>query len=112
MARPSIRWVTCKAPVASAAVQPELHIGPLTLQTFGICFGVAFLVCGAVLARRLREIGRPRDWAYEIVFSALVGGVVGARIDHIVQNYHKGSNDLPCNLFSGSRAGWIGRLIR
>jgi phosphatidylglycerol:prolipoprotein diacylglycerol transferase len=92
-------------------VQPEIHIGPLTLQTFGICFGAAFLVCGAVLARRLREIGRPRDWAYEIVFSALVGGLVGARIDYILQNYDKVSDDLLGNLFSGSGLVWIGGLI-
>jgi phosphatidylglycerol---prolipoprotein diacylglyceryl transferase len=92
-------------------VQPEIHIGPLTLQTFGICFGAAFLVCGAVLARRLREIGRPRDWAYEIVFSALVGGLVGARVDYIIQNYDKVSDDLLGNLFSGSGLVWIGGLV-
>ena len=92
-------------------MQPEIDIGPLTLQTFGICFGIAFLVCGAVLARRLREIGRPRDWAYEIVFSALVGGLVGARVDYILQNYSKVSDDLLGNLFSGSGLVWIGGLI-
>ena len=92
-------------------MQPEIHIGPLTLQTFGICFGVAFLVCGAVLARRLREIGRPRDWAYEIVFSALVGGLVGARLDYIAQNYDKVSHDLLGNLFSGSGLVWLGGLL-
>jgi phosphatidylglycerol:prolipoprotein diacylglycerol transferase len=92
-------------------VQPEIHIGPLTLQTFGICFGLAFLVCGALLARRLREIGKPRDWAYEIVFSALVGGLVGARIDYLVQNYDKVSNDLLGNLFSGSGLVWLGGLL-
>jgi phosphatidylglycerol:prolipoprotein diacylglycerol transferase len=92
-------------------VQPEIHIGPLTLQTFGICFGLAFLVCGALLARRLREIGKPRDWAYEIVFSALVGGLVGARIDYLAQNYDKVSNDLLGNLFSGSGLVWLGGLL-
>jgi phosphatidylglycerol:prolipoprotein diacylglycerol transferase len=92
-------------------VQPEIHIGPLTLQTFGICFGLAFLACGAILARRLREVGKPRDWAYEIVFSALVGGLVGARLDYIVQNYDKVSNDLLGNLFSGSGLVWIGGLV-
>jgi phosphatidylglycerol:prolipoprotein diacylglycerol transferase len=92
-------------------LQPEIHIGPLTLQTFGICFGIAFLVCGAVLARRLGEIGRPRDWAYEIVFSALVGGLVGARVNYLIQNYSKVSNDLLGNLFSGSGLVWIGGLV-
>jgi phosphatidylglycerol:prolipoprotein diacylglycerol transferase len=92
-------------------VQPELHIGPLTLQTFGICFGLAFLACGAVLARRLTELGKPRDWSYEIVFSALVGGLVGARLDYIVQNYSKVSNDLLGNIFSGSGLVWLGGLL-
>src|SRR5918993_280437 len=34
-------------------MQPEIELGPLTLQTFGICFGAAFLAAGALLARRL-----------------------------------------------------------
>jgi phosphatidylglycerol:prolipoprotein diacylglycerol transferase len=92
-------------------VQPELHIGPITLQTFGICFGVAFVVSGAIVARRLGEVGKPRDWAYEIVFAALVGGLVGARVDYIVQNYDKVSHDLFGNLFSGSGLVWLGGLV-
>jgi phosphatidylglycerol:prolipoprotein diacylglycerol transferase len=92
-------------------LQPEIHIGPLTLQTFGICFGLAFVVCGAVLARRLGEIGKPRDWSYEIVFSALVGGIVGARVDYIIENYDKVSGDLLGNIFSGTGLVWIGGLI-
>jgi phosphatidylglycerol:prolipoprotein diacylglycerol transferase len=92
-------------------VQPELHIGPLTLQTFGICFGLAFLACGLILARRLREWGRPADWSYEIVFSALVGGIVGARVDYLIQNYDKVSDDLLGNIFSGSGLVWLGGLL-
>ena len=92
-------------------MQPELHIGPLTLQTFGICFGLAFVVCGAVLARRLREIGKPRDWAYEMIFAGLIGGLVGARVDYLVQNWDKVSHDLLGNLFSGSGLVWLGGLV-
>jgi phosphatidylglycerol---prolipoprotein diacylglyceryl transferase len=92
-------------------VQPELHIGPLTLQTFGICFGAAFLLCGLVLARRLKEIGKPRDWAYEMIFAGLVGGLVGARVDYLVQNWDKVSHDLLGNLFSGSGLVWLGGLV-
>jgi phosphatidylglycerol:prolipoprotein diacylglycerol transferase len=92
-------------------VHPELHIGPVTLQTFGICFGVGFLAAGAVLARRLREIGRPPEWAYEMIFAALVGGLVGARVDYIVQNWSKVSDDLLGNLFSGSGLVWLGGVV-
>jgi len=92
-------------------VQPELHIGPLTLQTFGICFGLGFLLCGLVLARRFKEIGKPRDWAYEMIFAALVGGLVGARLDYLAQNWDKVSHDLLGNIFSGSGLVWLGGLV-
>ena len=53
---------------------PEIDIGPLTLQTFGLMFALAFLAAGALIWRRLEEIGKPPDWAYEMSFAALVGG--------------------------------------
>src|SRR5215210_1881232 len=54
-------------------MQPEIPLGPLTLQTFGLCFAAAFIAAGAVVRRRLREWGRPGDWAYAMVFSGLFG---------------------------------------
>ncbi len=33
---------------------PEIHIGPLTLQTFGLMFALAFLAAGALIWKRLR----------------------------------------------------------
>ena len=90
---------------------PELVLGPVTLQTFGICFALGFLASGALLARRLKELGKPPDWAYEAVFSALVGGLVGSRIDYLIQNYDRVSDDLLGNLVSGSGLVWLGGLV-
>jgi len=42
-------------------MQPEIHLGPVTLQTFGIAFALAFLAAGAVVAKRLGELGKPTD---------------------------------------------------
>jgi phosphatidylglycerol---prolipoprotein diacylglyceryl transferase len=92
-------------------VQPEIHLGPLELKTFGICFALAFLAAGAVLGRRLRELDKPGDWSYEVVFAALVGGIVGSRIDYLVQNWDKVSHDLVGNLFSGSGLVWYGGAV-
>src|SRR3954471_3724171 len=90
---------------------PEIHIGPLTLQTFGLMFALAFLGAGALLWKRFGEIGKPPDWAYEMGFAALVGGVVGSRIYFLVQNYSEVKDDLLGNLFSGSGLVWYGGLI-
>jgi len=92
-------------------MQPELDIGPLTLQTFGLMFALAFIAAGAVLWRRFGELGKPPDWAYEMSFSAAVGGLVGSRTDFIVQNYDSVKDDLLGSLFSGSGLVWYGGVI-
>jgi phosphatidylglycerol---prolipoprotein diacylglyceryl transferase len=92
-------------------VQPEIEIGPLTLQTFGVCFALAFIAAGALVGRRLRELGKPRDWAYEMTFAALIGGIVGARLDYILENWDQVSGDVAGNIFSGSGLVWYGGAI-
>jgi phosphatidylglycerol:prolipoprotein diacylglycerol transferase len=92
-------------------VQPEIHIGPLDLQTFGICFALAFLASGALFAHRLRELAKPADWTYEAVFAAMIGGIVGSRLDYIIQNWDKVSGDVVGNIFSGSGLVFFGGLI-
>jgi phosphatidylglycerol:prolipoprotein diacylglycerol transferase len=92
-------------------MQPEIHLGPVTLQTFGIMFALGFIAAGAVVGRRLKELGKPTDWAYEIVIAALVGGIVGARIDFAIENYDAVKGDLFGNIFSGSGLVWFGGAI-
>jgi phosphatidylglycerol---prolipoprotein diacylglyceryl transferase len=92
-------------------VYPEIHIGPLTLQTFGLMFALAFLAAGALIAKRLKEIGKPVDWAYEMGFSALIGGIVGSRLYYLVENWSEVSDDLLGNVFSGSGLVWYGGAI-
>jgi phosphatidylglycerol:prolipoprotein diacylglycerol transferase len=92
-------------------VQPEIELGPVTLQTFGICFALAFLASGALIARRLAELRKPPDWAYELTFAALVGGLVGSRVDYILQNLDSVGDDLIGNLFSGSGLVWFGGVV-
>jgi len=99
------------APASLGRLLPEIHIGPLDLQTFGICFALGFLAAGAVVSRRLRELRKPADWAYEIVFAALIGGLVGARVDYLIQNWDEVSNDLLGNIFSGTGLVWQGGVV-
>jgi len=86
---------------------PDLNIGPVTLHTFGLMFALAFLAAGAVVGRRLKELDKPVDWAYEIIFAGLVGGVIGARIYYVIQNNAFESGEL----LSGSGLVWYGGAI-
>ncbi|HEX3324752.1 MAG TPA: prolipoprotein diacylglyceryl transferase family protein [Solirubrobacterales bacterium] len=90
---------------------PEIHIGTLTLQTFGLMFALAFLAAGALIGKRLKEIGKPVDWAYEMSFAALLGGIVGSRVYFVAQNWSSVKSDLIGNLFSGSGLVWYGGAI-
>src|SRR3954464_7932046 len=92
-------------------MQPEIHLGPITLQTFGLMFALAFIAAGAVVARRLREWGKPTAWAYELILCGLGGGIVGARLDFIAENYDSVKHDLLGNVFSGSGLVWYGGAI-
>lgn len=89
----------------------SIDVFGLELQTFGIFFALNFLCWAAVVAKRLKEIGRPVDWAYEILFAALIGGLVGARGYFLIQNWDEVSHDLLGNLFSGAGLIWYGGLI-
>ena len=92
-------------------MQPELELGPITLQTFGLMLGVAFVVAGLIAGRFLKELGKPVDWAYEMVFAALVGGIVGARLWWVVDNWSEASDDVLGSLFSGSGLVWYGGAL-
>ena len=64
---------------------------------------MAFLVAGWLVARRLKELGRNVDFAYEMVFAALIGGIVGAKLWFIAENGGP--------LFSGTGLMFYGGLI-
>jgi phosphatidylglycerol:prolipoprotein diacylglycerol transferase len=92
-------------------MKPEIHVLGISIKTFGLAFALGFIACGAVLARRLRELGKPADWAYEVIFAALVGGVVGARGYYLIQHYDQVKHDLIGSAFSGSGLVWYGGVI-
>jgi phosphatidylglycerol:prolipoprotein diacylglycerol transferase len=92
-------------------MQPELDLGPVTLQTFGLMMGLGFVVAGLLASRYLKELGKPVDWAYEMVFAALVGGLVGSRLWWIAENWDEASGDVFGSLFSGSGLVFFGGVV-
>lgn len=92
-------------------MQPEIDLLGLPLKTFGLMFALGFLAAGALIARRLKEQDQPVDWAYELIFAGLAGGIVGSRLAWILQNWDKASDDLLGTIFSGSGLVWYGGAI-
>src|SRR4051794_35914723 len=92
-------------------MQPEIDVLGIPVKTFGLMFGLAFVACGLLVARRLHELRRPVDWAYEMIFAALVGGLVGARLWWLIQNYDDAKDDLLGSIFGGSGLVWYGGAL-
>jgi phosphatidylglycerol:prolipoprotein diacylglycerol transferase len=88
-------------------MQPEIDVLGISIKTFGVFFALNFVAWGALVSRRLREIGKPPDWAYEMVAVALVGGLIGARGYWLLQNHESVSLG---NVFGGSGLIWFGGL--
>jgi len=92
-------------------VQPSIEVLGVSLKTFGLCFGLSFVVSGAIVARRLRELGKPPDWAYEMVFAALVGGLAGARGYWLLGHTSEVADDPLGSIFGGSGLVWFGGAL-
>ena len=90
---------------------PDINVFGLSIKTFGLFFGLSFVVVGAVLSVRLRELGKPVDWAYEMVFAALIGGLIGARAWWVLDNLDEVEGDVLSGLFGGSGLTWYGGAI-
>ena len=46
-----------------------------------------------------------------MVFAALIGGLVGSRLDYMIQNWDSASDDLLGTLFGGTGLVWLGGAI-
>ncbi len=88
-------------------MQPE--IGPI--KTFGVMFALGFLAAGAVIARRLKETDEPVDWAYELIFAGLAGGLVGSRLWYLLGHTSQFSDDPLGSAFGGTGLVWYGGAI-
>jgi len=72
-------------------VLPEINLFGLELQTFGLMLALALVSSGVLVSRRLAELGKPTDWAYEMLFFAGAGGSAGAKLWYVVEKGDLGS---------------------
>ena len=59
-------------------------LGPLTITGYGLMMMVAFLMAGWAIQLDLRQRRMNEDYAADIVFAAVVGGIIGAKIWYVL----------------------------
>ena len=92
-------------------MEPDIELFGLTIYTFGLMVGVAFIVAGWVVTRRLAELGRPTDWSFELVLCALVGGVLGAKLWWLAEEWQTVADNPLGGLVSPAGLVWYGGLV-
>lgn len=87
------------------------RIGSFELTSFGVLMALAFLSGGWILARELKRRGDDPETAWDIVWYAAIGGILGAKLYYMLLNW----GDTVANPVAAltSRAGlvWYGGFI-
>jgi len=93
-------------------MHPELlHIGPLTIYTYGFMMATAFLVCYLILKHEIKKRGDDPEIASNIIFWGAIGGIVGAKIFYMIEFYQDLLQDPIGMIFSGAGLVFHGGLI-
>jgi phosphatidylglycerol---prolipoprotein diacylglyceryl transferase len=66
-------------------MMPFIHIGPVTIASYGLCVGIAMLISYFVLARDVarRGINAPADL---LVAVPCIAGLIGAKLYHVLED--------------------------
>jgi len=91
---------------------PELfHIGPLTINSFGIMAMLAFLIPTLLLRKEVARNGLDPDLANSIAIAAMIGGFLGARIYFILERWQHFLANPSEYIFTGAGLVWYGGLF-
>ncbi len=97
---------------------PKLfQIGPVPVYSYGLMLGISFIVASYILSKEFKRKNLSENAAINITFIALIGGVVGAKLLYIIEEWKSISAMSSDKVFSSegifSPAGltWYGGLI-
>lgn len=88
-----------------------LHIGPIPIHVFGIMLALAFLASGWAAGREFERRGLDREVGSSAVVWAAVGGILGARLWVIVEEWHSFVADPLGLLLTGGGFVFYGGLL-
>jgi phosphatidylglycerol---prolipoprotein diacylglyceryl transferase len=87
------------------------HIGPLTVYSFGALMALAAVAAGLIVWLELKRYGYNPEISSTMVFAAAVGGLVGARLLFIVEEWSSFVLSPWDFIFSGAGFTWYGGVI-
>lgn len=91
---------------------PELFkIGPLTVYSYGLMLGIAFIVASYILTLEFKRKGIHPDLASEVTLLALIFGIIGAKLFHLFDEWDAFLQDPIGEAFSPGGLVWYGGFL-
>ena len=87
------------------------EIGPLTIYSLGVFWALGALVAAWILQLELKRYGYDSELAGTVVITAAIGGLIGARLLFIVEEWEHFVRAPLSFLLSGSGFSWFGGLL-
>jgi len=86
-------------------------LGGEAITSFGVFMLFAFLTGGYVIRAEFSRIGENPDRAWDLVFMAVVGGILGAKGYYILLNYPRLATDPAALIFARGGLVWYGGFL-
>jgi phosphatidylglycerol:prolipoprotein diacylglycerol transferase len=87
------------------------QFGPLTIYSFGVFMALAAVAAAWVVQAELKRNGYNPELASTMVFAAAIGGLVGARILFIVEDWSNFLRSPLSYIFTGAGFTWYGGFL-
>lgn len=67
---------------------PKLFdIGPIPVYSYGLMLGISFIVASWILSKEFKRKGLDENYAVNITFIALIGGIVGSKLLYVFEEW-------------------------
>ena len=87
------------------------EIGPLTIYSLGLLWALAAFVAAWIVCLELKRYGYDPEIAASVVTAAAIGGLLGARLLFILEEWESFTRAPFDFIFSGAGFSWYGGLF-
>ena|ERR1051325_5805325 len=97
---------------------PKLfQIGPVPVYSYGLMLGISFIIASYILSKEFKRKNLSENASVNVTFLALAGGIVGAKLLYIIEDWNS-IVSMPTSkvfstdgIFSPAGLTWYGGLI-
>ncbi len=86
-------------------------LGGTPITSFGVMMLAAFLVAAEVHRSEMRRVGEDPERSWDLLFSAVIGGILGAKVYYLLLNWDRTIADPVGMIFARGGLVWYGGFL-